>query len=203
MKKCIKYQKQARYPQKYKTSILNGTTATTIGFNYYCGKDGFPLNKNMAFKYFSMGADLGCPEATWIIGYLYLTGDVVEQNIKKGISILEKECKKNNLIALAYMSKYYEYGHYVKVDTEKAIRYYLKIKMIGDMNIDRYKDHSDYINASKKLFKYFYDRKEYRNSLFMLNGLKSDFWKKYHIWLIKNRLNFKRKHESYNQISLC
>ena len=108
MKKCIKYQKQARYPQKYKASILNGTTATTIGFNYYCGKDGFPLNKNMAFKYFSMGADLGCPEAAWIIGYLYLTGDIVEQNIKKGIAILEKECRKNNLIALAYMSKYYE-----------------------------------------------------------------------------------------------
>ena len=194
MGEIISYKKKARYPRNnIISSRLNGVNATTIAFNYYCGKDGFPMDKNRAYQYFVIGANLGCPYASWIVGYFYLIGEVVEQDIKKGISILERECNKNNIIALAYMSKYYEYGHYVKVDKEKAVRYYLKIKLIGDMDREKGIDNSDYINASKKLYKFFYERKQYRKALFMLNGLERNLWIKCKTWIIKNKLDHERK----------
>lgn len=204
MGRILDFKKITQYPTSYKVPPrINGINATAIAFNYYCGKEGFPLNKEKAYKYFVIGMDLGCPEAAWAVGYFNLIGEVVEQNIKKGISILERECQRNNITALAYMSKYYEYGHYVKVDKEKAYRYLLKIKLIGDINGARVQGSSDYINASIKLYKYYAkEKKEYRKALFMLNGLENDFRNKLRIWLIKKKLKKERNHSTYCSISI-
>lgn len=167
--------------------------ATTIACNYYCGKNGYPLDKEKAFRYFVIGANAGCTDAAWVVAYLYIIGEIVPQNIKKGIRLMEKECKRNNISALSYMAKCYEFGLYVQPDKEKAIKYYLKIKM-SNLN----KDNKDYIKATNKLYSYFIERKDYRAALFMVNDLESNLYMKMRVLIIKLRIKFRGKDKLYN-----
>ena len=81
-----------------------------------------------------MGAEMGNAIANDNLGFMYWTGDGVEQNPEKAIGYFLKalEINPDDCFALLRVGIMYETGDGVKQDIEKALAYYTRAAELGD-----------------------------------------------------------------------
>lgn len=98
-----------------------------------CHFDGFgtEVNKEEAFKYFTLSAKLQYPPACNDVGYCYQHGIGVQKNITKAIYWYTKASDNYNYVAKHNLASIYEDESYPKNDIFKALNYYYEAAGYG------------------------------------------------------------------------
>ncbi len=106
-----------------------------LGYHYYTGTDGYPLNKSLALTYFQQAADLGVAHAMNYLGIIYEAGEFVPKDLKKAAVWFYKALSADNKnVHAAYnLAHMYYVGNGVSKDITKAFQYY---KAAATMNED-------------------------------------------------------------------
>ena len=83
-------------------------------------------------KYYRVAADLGCPAAQYELGFCYLMGDGVKQNLKMAARLFRKAAEQGHPAAQYQMGNCCYLGEGVKENRAKAIEWYLKAAERGN-----------------------------------------------------------------------
>lgn len=103
--------------------IENAHELYDIGYNYYVGRNGYPLNYYKAFEYLSKSAEAGISNAINVLGVMYLNGTGVNIDIQKSINLFNKAINiDNNIFASYNLACLYFDGIKVPKEPEKAFR---------------------------------------------------------------------------------
>lgn len=131
-----------------------------MGSVYFSGLCGQAVNKEKAIEYWQTGCNKKDTSCMCVIGYGYLNGDCVEQNINLAIQLFEEASELGSLTATRELGVVYFRGDKVEANYEKAYNYLSSINddedalaYIGLMHIyGRYfeKDNSKGINLILK-----------------------------------------------------
>src|SRR5262245_12581165 len=76
------------------------------------------------FDAYSAAAELGSADAEYAVALFWMSGGVVEQDLKEGAMRLRAAAEKGNVAAKVYLGNLYELGVYYKADPEKADVWY-------------------------------------------------------------------------------
>lgn len=102
--------------------------AYSEGYNYFFGKNGYPLDYRKAFESFSISADAGSPLAMYAIGTMYNGGNYVNQDYKEAYNWFLKAIEANSNLSCAYssLSELFYFGRGVEKDYNSALEFCLK-----------------------------------------------------------------------------
>lgn len=88
-----------------------------LGANYALGTSGFDKDLKKAFDFCSKASDLGFASAQRNLSQFYMYGDVVDRDVAKALSLLEKAGEGGDFIAIIDLCYYYEN---IALDEKKA-----------------------------------------------------------------------------------
>ena len=125
----------------------------TLGMMYEQGL-GTKCNESQAFAYYSRSAEQQDVEAMYRIGMIYFSGELGQQpNIEKALEWFLKASEQFHVDATFNIGYCYEHGYGVARDNEKAIHYYKKASLLGDLEATKkvvsYYEMTDAAEASK------------------------------------------------------
>ena len=67
-----------------------------LGFLYFTGEDGVPEDNEKAFKFLSIGHEVGDPQSTYLLAACYKEGIGVTQDVEKANQLMD-ELKSSQL----------------------------------------------------------------------------------------------------------
>ncbi len=82
--------------------------------------------------WYTTAAEQGDATAQDKLGMLYLNGDEVKSNYKKGFDLLNKAAQQNNIQAQLHLAFAYEMGIGTKTNAQDAFHWYLKAANLGN-----------------------------------------------------------------------
>lgn len=116
-----------------------GDAACTLGAMYYCGRltaDGEP-DYDLAFKYYTMGSNLGNMQALVNLGYCHLYGRSVPRSPEKAFTCFQRAAFLTNMPEALYkLGDMYSRGIHVEQDDELAFGLYRKALDMVEENPD-------------------------------------------------------------------
>lgn len=151
---------------------MNAFEIYDIGYNYYTGGNGYPLNYSKAFECFSKSADGGVSDAMNGLGVMYQNGYGVPANIQTALYWFDKAVQTDDNPFASYniAAMYYD-GILVPKDINKAYSYFLKSFSIGP-RCSNYAQSSFFIGMIltnnfgnyREAFRYFSETVKYENN---------------------------------------
>lgn len=103
-----------------------------MGYVFYNGDLGRTVDKSKAYEYWLIGSQNDDPYSMDIVGNAYIRGEKLQQNVERGIELLEKAVSAGNDVAALDLAKYYLFGIYLKQDLDKSVEYYKKASDMGN-----------------------------------------------------------------------
>lgn len=82
--------------------------------------------------WYTAAAEQGNAIAQDKLGMLYLNGDEVKSNYKKGFELLNKAAQQDNIQAQLHLAFAYEMGIGTKINTQDAFHWYFKAANLGN-----------------------------------------------------------------------
>jgi hypothetical protein len=84
------------------------------------------VNELMAYKFMKSAAEAGHPMAQHGLGFMYLEGECVEQNLPQAVAWFKRAAEQGLAGSQATLGMLYEEGRGVEQDLEEARRWYEK-----------------------------------------------------------------------------
>ena len=91
------------------------------------------INKEISLNYLHKGIEIGKPnsDAAYILGTLYLDGDLIEKDLKKADYYISLAANLNHPAAIKSIGDGYYTGDIRKKDIKKSLEYYEKAAKLG------------------------------------------------------------------------
>jgi TPR repeat protein len=91
-----------------------------------CYRDGLhqPANFELAKKWYLKAVENGLPTSNCKLGQVYIAGEIVEKNQRKGIRLCEQAGAGNAIQAQLYLAKNFDRGGEFELDLERALYWY-------------------------------------------------------------------------------
>jgi TPR repeat protein len=91
-----------------------------------CYRDGLhhPANFELAKSWYLKAVGNGLPTSYCKLGKIYIAGEIVEKNLRKGIRLCERAGASNAIHAQLYLAKNFDQGGEFKLDLERALYWY-------------------------------------------------------------------------------
>ena len=92
------------------------------------------LSENDPMPFYEKAADAGSHLACDYLGWLYMTGSVVQQDLEKGLSLYRKAAEMGNARSMYALGYAYQCGQGVEISMDEAARWYEKAALAGHQN---------------------------------------------------------------------
>lgn len=137
-----------------------------LGLAYDHGR-GVNKNKNKAIEYYERGADMAHPGCQHNLGCMYLRGDTIKIDVKRGFELCMKAAEQGFVPAMKDVGNCFQFGTGVNADMSSAIFWYEKYLE---------KTYDPDLEAKVAIFKTLPD-KEHASSEIEKGNLYSSHWK--------------------------
>ncbi len=134
-----------------------------LGEKYFYGS-GETRNVALAESWYKEAAKRGHASATYMVGYILLSGVAGKIDMRKGTAYLKRAAAKNHVKAVLLLARNYYYGYGLKRNEKKAFKAWRKAALLGSPEAEYYLGlcygkgiyvRQDFIKAKKHLYNAF------------------------------------------------
>ncbi|ADU92483.1 tetratricopeptide repeat protein [Taylorella equigenitalis] len=108
----------------------DSNAASTLGYNYLFGTDGFPKNTSLAKEWLEKAVKMNNLDAAVTLGWMYSKGIGVEKDTSKAFELYNLGADGGQREGLFNLGNYFMNGIYVQKDYEMARDILLKLQTL-------------------------------------------------------------------------